>query len=307
MISIRSLLLVLLFVLLPATTACVCPPWICGFDDEDRERFDDSDREDDRDVADNEDPAGDDEDADVAELDALSFAMSFEATAAAAGDDDDSAGDDDDSAEAREGHGAEIEGTLVTRYWSDWEGGELICEQHVLFDGSAFFEGAPDCGSCNGFLQLRASSIVDVSNPLLDDDHCDPGEAVDRGLNFGPRLLTPAGVGGLGDFLSIALVDAQTGLDLGLQFAPGDGLTYAEQADALSEDGMLLTHGGYLRSTPEGLVEGAGIDLAAGTPDADSDWFAFWRIFADPDANPHDGPELDGLYVAQSVWIVFPR
>ena len=298
--STRSLLLMLLFVLLPATSACVCPPWICGLDDDDdRERVEDDNREDDREVA--------DDDAAALELDALSFAISFEATAAAPGDDDDSAGDDDDSAEARDGDGADIEGTLVTRYWSDWDREDFICEQHVVFDGSAFFEGAPDCGACTGFLQLRASSIVDVSNPLVDEDHCDPGEAVDRGLNFGPRLLTPNGVGGLGDFLSIALVDANTGLNLGLQFAPGDGLTYADQADALEEDGMLLTHGGYLRSTPEGLVEGAGIDQAAGTPDADSEWFAFWRIFADPDANPYDGPELDGLYAAQSVWIVFPR
>ena len=90
MTSTRSILLVLLFALLPATTACVCPPWFCGFEDGDRERVTDDDREEDRVVGDDDD-AADDDDTAAPQLDALSFAISFEATAAAPGDDDDSA------------------------------------------------------------------------------------------------------------------------------------------------------------------------------------------------------------------------
>ena len=79
------------------------------------------------------------------------------------------------------------------------------------------------------------------------------------------------------------------------------------QAEALEEAGVVLTHGGYLRGTPDGMVEGAGIDQVAGTPDGGDEWFAFWRIFRDPGANPFDGEGLRGVYGATSVWVVFPR
>jgi len=301
----RLLALALLLAVVPGGTACVCPPWVCGWPDDDGvDRFrDDDDREDDDDAASDDDDAADDDD-DVSSLDALSFVMSFEAQAS--GDDDDSASDDDDSAASDDGV-TDIEGTLVTRYWRDHDGGDLLCEQHVAFDGEARFEGAPGCDGCAGFLQLRASSVVDVSNPILDDDHCDPSLAAENGLDYGRLLLRPIGVGGLGDFLSIALLDAEIGIAEGLAFAPGEDLTYAAQAEGLAESGAVLTHGGYLRSTEGGMVEGAGIDQAAGTPDGGDEWFAFWRVFREPSANPFEGEGLRGVYGATSVWIVFPR
>jgi hypothetical protein len=295
----RVLLLTPLLVVFVVTSGCVCPPWICGWDGDDP--FDDDDREDDDDAIDDDDAV----DGDV--LDALTFAMTFRATPAPGDDDDSAPGDDDDSARDTRDGVTDVQGTLVTRYWSDHEARTVLCEQHVAFDAEARFEGAPDCGGCTGFLQLRASSVVDVSNPLIDADHCDPAEAVERGLDYGRRLLTPAGVGGLGDFLSIALVDAERGLDEGLVFAPTDGLSYAEQAEALAGSGAVLTHGGYLRATPGGMVVGAGIDQVAGTPDDDAAWFAFWRFFRTPGSNPYEGLAMDGLYSAQSVWVVFPR
>ena len=289
---------VLLAVLLLLAPGCACPPWICGAvtfeDDEDDDREDD-DRED----------RDDDDDVSVVFIDALSFTMTLDVDAPA-GDDDDSAGDDDDSAGGLPGaRGAT--GTLITRYWADDARGELICEQHVAFDADVFSEGAPDCTVCGSFLQISASSVRDVSSPVIDPDQCADADLEAMDADFGVRLLRPAGVGGLGDFLSIALVDAQTGIDGALEFAPDDGLSYAEQADGLAEQGVVLTHGGYLRSTPDGLVEGAGIDQIAGTPDGDGEWFAFWRFFRDPGLNDWDGPDLRGRYAAQSVWIVFPR
>ncbi len=302
----RLVALALLLAVVPGGTACVCPPWVCGWPDGDEEPLRDDDDDDDLPL-DDDDAVDDDDDV----LDALTFVISFEATPAAgddddsAGDDDDSAGDDDDSAEPPDV--TDIEGTLVTRYWTDHGAGALLCEQHVSFDGEARFAGAPDCAGCDGFLQLRASSVVDVSNPLLDDDHCDPSLAAERGLDYGRLLLRPVGVGGLGDFLSIALVDAETGIADGLAFAPGDDLTYAAQAEALEASGAVLTHGGYLRGDDGGMVVGAGIDQAAGTPSEGDEWFAFWRIFRDPSANSFDGDGLRGVYGATSVWIVFPR
>ena len=283
-------LLLLLLVGAPQP-GCVCPPWMCSWEDDDDDRRDDDD-----------DVVDDDDDDAVGALDSMTFSMTFRATEAA-GDDDDSAGDDDDSAAnvAR----ADISGELVARY-EDEDGG-LLCEQHVAFDGDAWFDGAPDCSGCTGFLQIRASSVEDVSSPFLDDDHCDPAEASELGLDYAVRLLRPAGIGGLGDFLSIALVDVETALDADLAFAPDADLTYAAQAERLADDGLVLTHGGYLRSTDGGLVEGAGIDQVAGTPAAGDPWFGFWRLFADPNLNSYDGAELRGRYGAQSVWRVYPR
>ncbi len=300
----------LLLALLSMLTGCVCPPWICGFDDDDRVREgrDDDDRDDD-DIA----AAADDDDDDALTIDALSFTITLDVQAPVAGDDDDSAGDDDDSAGDDDDSAASLPGataatgTLVTRYWADWDGEVMVCEQHVAFDADVFSDGAPDCDLCSGFIQISASSVRDVSNPVIDGDHCGEADLEAMDANFGVALLRPAGVGGLGDFISIALVDAATGIEDGLQFAPDDGLTYAEQAEALDEQGMALSHGGYLRSTPDGLVEGAGIDQIASTPDGDGEWFAFWRFFRDPALNSWEGADLRGRYAGQSVWIVFPR
>ena len=285
-------------------SGCVCPPWICGFGDDDdvpdREPRDDDDRPGDDDDDDDDDDA-------LLLIDALSFAITFD-VAAPAGDDDDSAGDDDDSAGAPPLPGASAAtGVLITRYWADWDGGDLICEQHVSFAADVFADGAPDCALCSGFIQIRASSVDDISNPVIDSEHCGAADLEAMDANFGVGLLRPAGVGGLGDFISIALVDAASGIEQGLEFAPDDGLSYADQADAMAEQGVALTHGGYLRSTQDGLVEGAGIDTIAGTPDGDGEWFAFWRFFRDPNVNGWEGPDLRGRYAGQSVWIVFPR
>ena len=289
-------------------TGCACPPWICGFwADDDDDRGDDDRGDDDRERPDDDDDDGDDDDGGVVLIDALSFTMTLDVDAAVAGDDDDSAGDDDDSAEPTLDGAASATGVLVTRYWSDWDGAAMICEQHVAFAADVFSEGAPDCTTCTGFLQIRASSVEDVSSPVIDDEHCSDDDLAAMDADFGVALLRPAGVGGLGDFLSIALVDAQTGIDDGMVFAPDDGLSYAEQADSLAEQGVVLSHGGYLRSTPDGLVEGAGIDQIAGTPDDDLTWFAFWRFFRDPAQNSWEGADLRGRYAGQSVWIVFPR
>ena len=296
-------LAIALIAFMPATTACVCPPWVCGWetDDDDRERFGD----DDRDRVDDDDDAGDDDDEAGLLIDALSFTMTLDVQALS-GDDDDSAGDDDDSAASLDG-AAPASGVLVTRYWSDWDGEALICEQHVAFEADVLSDGAPDCDTCTGFLQIQASSVDDISNPVIDPDHCGAEDLEAMDANFGVALLRPAGVGGLGDFISIALMDAEVAIEDGLVFAPDEGLSYAEQADSLAEQGVVLTHGGYLRSTPDGLVEGAGIDQIAGSPADGDDWFAFWRFFRDPDQNSHEGPDMQGRYAGQSVWIVFPR
>ena len=293
----------LLLVLLSFTAGCACPPWICGFDDED-----DIDRDRGRDDDDVQDDDDDDDDDDaLLAIDALSFAMTLDVQALP-GDDDDSAGDDDDSAAPDPLPGASpTTGVLITRYWADWDGGDLICEQHVAFEADVFAEGAPDCTICSGFIQIRASTVDDVSNPVIDGDHCGGADLEAMDADFGVGLLRPAGIGGLGDFISIALVDAATGIEEGLEFAPDDGLSYSEQAEGLDEQGVALSHGGYLRSTPDGLVEGAGIDTIASTPDGDGEWFAFWRFFRDPSVNDWEGAELRGRYAGQSVWIVFPR
>jgi len=290
----RTALLVALLSFASASVGCVCPPWVCGWGEVDR-------------VWGDEDVRGDREGGDVEEepssvLDAITFALTFEAERKRHGD---RWGDDDDSADSVQL--VELRGTLVSRYWANYDDRELLCEQHVSFEGEARHEGAPDCEVCTGFIQLRASSVVDVSNPLVDPDHCDPARVEALGLDFGRRLLTPAGVGGLGDFLSIALVDAETGLEEELEFAAGDELSYEGQAEALAAEGAVLTHGGYLRATPEGLVDGAGIDQVAGTPDESSEWFAFFRLFRMDGSNTNEEPILDGLYAAQSVWVVFPR
>ena len=195
----------------------------CGGDDDDATGADDDDAtggDDDDATGDDDDATGDDDDDATGDDD--DDATGDDDDDATGDDDDDATGDDDDDATAPGGMVTEIsfelalsieegavEALLASVYWADSAAGDVICRHFLEAEGMVEFGDGlvSGCANCTGRIDLDPASLVDVSQPGVEPEHCDPAALIAAGLSYGPSLLTPAPAG-FGDFLTTALIDA---------------------------------------------------------------------------------------------------
>ena len=278
-------------------SGCYTPRGSRGGDDDDATSTDD----DDTGTTDDDDTIGDDDD-----------------------DDDDTIGDDDDDDDddttptgfdpaavsfgveylANSGAGGVgITGALLTTYWQDDSNQVELCEQRIEFTGSATFGPVDGCSVCEGLLVVDDTSPIDVSNPGLDPTQCDPANFVaDPGSDIGMLLLTTPENDGLGDFLELALVSAESGIAAGAVVSTDGQTTFQSLSDELGGYGLTFTHLAYTRNTAESLAGQLGLASIMAPAEVGSEWYAGQFLFVDPNSNPSTGLEMSGQYAGQGLF-----
>ena len=228
-----------------------------------------------------------------------------------AGDDDDSAGDDDDSADDDDDSaGAPLVVQSVTivydlTYWADQAAGVANCVQFIEASGEAMLgPGSLDavgCAACEGLILLDPSSVVDISDRTTDPEHCDPTLLDAAQSNYGAAFTRLPPDGG-GDFLSLALMTAEVMEELELSFHVNGSQTAAEIASELAVDGFELVRVGSIDLAPATIAAQGGLAAIANPAEDGSSWYFYWYLYRDPATNAHEGPGLQGQYLAGSFW-----
>ncbi len=193
---------------------------------------------------------------------------------------------------------AEVFATFESSYYT--EEGVLLCREQMEVTGEAVFgaTSVPDCPNCTGLLHFDETSLVNVTDPTSNPDHC-VGE-----FPLSRALLQSQQEGGLGDFLTIALVDVATMNAHGLNLYVDDSISLSETISGWADNyGLEFTHAAYINNQPDTWASMAELDAIAASAGDGSPWLAYWAIGKDPEANTYEGSDLSGLYIAESLWM----
>ncbi len=238
---------------------------------------------------------------------------------------------DDDDSGADEGGAWEVEAEILFAYveWDAATGVETVeCVQRVLVEGVAGFGPAvgleEGCGNCTAFIEFDHLTALDVSNPGVNADDCDPaifdGEAV---INYGMGFLTPSGVEpghiwqedgaatNYGDWLRLGVVNRAVHDEEGTDFCLGDvdctpsGLQ-AAAVERLGESAV------YAASVALDAREGAGtaaallgLEAVTGPIDGASDWLFGGTLSRNSEENPFGDPvSLRGDYEGEAGFVL---
>ena len=305
--------LFLLFVLL--TAALGCPPRSSRSDRGDDDDDDSASGDDDDATGDDDDATGDDDDATGDDDDATGD--DDDATGDdddATGDDDDATGDDDDDGALNINqqsftgemtvNGSSVSALFFFNYWQDMGSGLLECIQTVQVSGTASVGTGvvgSGCSGCNALLTFDESTAVDISNPSIDPDACDPATLTAAGADLGTFLLTSQANGGGEDFLQIALVHETLASAAGVSDI-SSSTSLADQVADSSAEGLELTHVGGILNDSNGYMVGAG--LASIALSLGNDYLIFWIVEKSPAVNPYAGTGLDGDYMLSAIYLL---
>ncbi len=219
-------------------------------------------------------------------------------------DDDDFGTDDDDFVPPGD---VTVIGEYRFEYYIDLQNGIPWCTQVMQFTGSASFgpDLVPDCIPCTGRVDFAQGSFVDVSNPAVDPDHCDPATLQAQGTDYGVRMTDPADYGDFSDVLG--LIDSDSLGALGLDMTTGfdtDSTAAGREAE-YSQFGLDFTHGGFVNADATSLAGSAGLEQITRPPTPGSGFLAAWDIYLDPTANSYSGPELVGPYAGDAMFVLY--
>ena len=185
--------------------------------------------------------------------------------------------------------------------------GELVCRQRLQFAGTASFgPGLVDgCAACTGVLSIDPDSVLDLTNPAVDAEDCDPNWILGSQLNYGGGMLTPRADGGFGDLLTIGLIDLDRFEALDLFVDRAGEYDAAALRAVFDAAGTSIAQIGYLQDVAGSVAAGTGIAAVAETagPGGD-DWLAAWQIYRSPAVNSYDGLDLRGAYLGRMLWNV---
>lgn len=194
----------------------------------------------------------------------------------------------------------QVTGTYGFQYWEDIEAGVPLCTQTMTFEGEAWFgegtlvgrAGAADCERCSGYLQVDPGKIVETTNPETNPDDC-TGEDLEIAVNdWGMLLTTPVSPTTNGDFLQMALLDADTQAANGLHLRLDEPSTSASAlGEKWSDSGLIYTHAGYVHAYQGSLAITACTFLLSATPEPDSAYLSAWEITRPPEAIVEGSPE----------------
>jgi hypothetical protein len=240
-------------------------------DDDDSAGDDDDSADDDDSVSDDDDSATDDDDSATDDDDSAT-------------DDDDSATDDDDSSDPGL-DGWEVSATFRAR----WSGDAFACETVVSVEGTLFAgeDVAPaDCLDCAGLL------LFDPSTTTVQDNDCENAPAEPELL---VRLLTDPYDEGLGDFLDLALMRADTMEELGIDLAAAGGWAAEDLTEQLAEQDLDFTHAGFVNAFEGSMLDGLGADAVMTPPQDESDRLGFWAFGVHTDEPPPGEEGYPGL------------
>ncbi len=260
-----------MLLLLSLLAACSLP----GTDDDDASADDDD--------AGDDDTTDDDDDSVSFDFESIAFSLSFEADAAA----------------------GTAAGELAVHYEDAPAGGQEICRQRLRWTATLAFGGdvVQTCPTCTGRIEIDPESVLDVSNPDFEAADCDPAVLVAAQANWGQAVLTPRAEGGRGDFLLLGLIDIDRLEALGLAVDAAGTYDAASLRLLFEQDGAAISHLGYVLAADGSMTVGSGVSTLAGDAGAGGDdWLAWWQIFRDPAANPHEGVDLSGAYLGRGLW-----
>jgi len=274
------------------------------------ELMDDEGRDDDDSAADDDDSAADDDDSATDDDDS---ATDDDDSAAddddSATDDDDSVADDDDSATddddvaPDDDDSAPLAGEweVTATFRARWSGEDLSCETEVVVEGllMAGEDVAPDgCLDCAGRL-IFDPETTDLVATDCEDPPSDPMLLV--------RLLTTLDDGfGVGDFLDLALMRADTMTGLELDLATGGGMAAADLEELLGEQDLDFTHAGFVDAIEGTLLQDLGADLVLAPPQPDSTRLGFWAFGVDAGEPPPGEEGYPGLlYGVTTLEIIY--
>ena len=234
------------------------------------------------------------------------------------GDDDDSAGSggDDDSAHPGDDDSAEpgddddvappaslAEMELIVVYVADADADIPLCEQHLSVLGSAWFGFGviPDaCDNCTGFIEFHLDTLADISDPLANDDHCDPTVLDANQYNYGLAMFASAADGGLEAFGKLGFIDQDTAEALNLALdASGDTTLAGLDAD-LSDYGVDATHIVYVDAPPDSPLDAAGLGAVGASAGEGSTYLGFFWLGRNVDGGGVAGMTLSGDYFGQA-------
>jgi len=254
---------------------------------------------DDDDERDDDDSAGDDDDSAMDDDDDSAMDDDDDSSA----DDDDIAPDDDDSAPPADAYDVSI--VFYFSYWADQAAGVLACQQLVQATGEAVFgfNAVEDgtCNNCTGHIVLDPTSFTDISDPLVDPDHCDVAVLDEAGTNYGFAMTAPAPDGGA-DFVELGTLNAAAMEALGAAADTGGNQTAAQITADLAGGGYAFVQAAAINATAATVSAQSGLDAVANPVGAGQSWYYFWYFYKDPATNPHEGTDMHGEYFAGSFW-----
>ncbi len=271
-----------------------------GDDDSAGDDDDSADAGDDDSAGDDDDSAGDDDDS-TGDDDSAGDDDDSTGDDDSAGDDDvagddDSAGDDDDAGEDR------VAGTYTLTFYSDAASGSIECAQTFSFEADLEIGPLSGCGHCLSQLVVDPSSVADTTDASTNSSHCPSVWLEGEPWNAGSELLLPLAVGGAGDLLSLALVDAATLAAGSGALAQDGGVAVADLREAWDDLGLDMSHVGYVRAWAGSHSHSYGLVDRAAPAEEDSPWVAFWQVYRNPGSNPSQGAEFAGTFGGQGLW-----
>jgi hypothetical protein len=232
-----------------------------------------------------------------------------------ASNDDDAVDDDDASGPSGDTHltfemefdvvGGDLDGVLSISFADN--AGDLTCRQRLLFDGSVAFGAGliTDCPGCTGVLTIDPESVLDLTNPAVDSEDCDPAWIVSSQLNYGVGMLTPRDQDGFGDLLSIGLIDIERFAGLGLFVDQAQEYDAPALISAFQDGGTAIAQIGYLADEVGSVTNGTGFGaVAEGAGPGGDAWLAAWQIYRNPAVNPYTGLDMEGQYLGRMLWNV---
>ena len=204
------------------------------------------------------------------------------------------------------GGNADVLANFAAIYYTDIDVVVVYCTEHVEVTGTAVFGPTvvPDCPNCTGLLSFDESSVVNITDPTTDPEHCTPAFLDEFAGGYLTNHLTPIANNGYGDFLSIALIDASTMDALGLSLSIFPGSSASELTTQLADVGVEFTHAGYVNKQPGSLSETSGLEQVAANAGGDSPWLGYWIIFKYPNTDSYAGSDMSGTYGGNSNWII---
>jgi hypothetical protein len=158
------------------------------------------------------------------------------------------------------------------------------------------------CADCTGHIALDPASFVDVSDPAVDPDNCDPGVLDNAGVNFGEAMTASVEDGGGADFQQLGLIDAATMQALGVSADLNGNQTAAQITSDLAGGGYHLAQAAGMHAIGTTVSGQSGLDAVANPMSDGSEWLYFWYIYRDPATNPHEGADMVGDYYAGGFW-----
>ncbi len=300
-------------------------------DDDERDNHDDDDS-----AADDDDSAADDDDSAADDDDDSATTDDDDDSATTDDDDDDSADDDDDDSADDDDDSVDPDAWTVQAQFifvyldQDPATGQyaLECVQRVEVDGVAdfgFSVGSDNnCTNCTGMMNFDYETAIDVSNPGVNPNDCDPAIFEDKNVvDYGFAFLTPAGVEpgiipqqdgtftNYGDWLNLGVVTRATHETIGTDFCSGDPDCTAAGNQAAAEEDIGKT-GVYAAALgvdgSEGSGTGAsllGLDAVTEYTGTASDYLYAGVLQRDSAENDYEDPvDLNGGYIGNAGFVL---